>query len=99
MEGHKPHSLEHLPFEQEGFFIHYTCNAPDKEILEGYGIESIGKRYGCISDREVLKIPRKLLQRFHFQFTKDKNCLNLNLENLLIKIENEYKRLDNELKK
>ena len=41
--------------------IHYTCNAPDKEILRKMGILSLGENFG-IGENEVLLIPDKLFE-------------------------------------
>lgn len=87
MEGHLPHSLEKLTeyIPEDRNFIHYTCNAPSQEVLDRYGIVSVGNDYGCKDNREVVKIPLKLyLERF--SFTDKQSVLIINLENLLRKL-------------
>jgi len=41
--------------------IHYTCNAPDKEILREMGIMSLGENFG-VGENEVLLIPDNLFE-------------------------------------
>ena len=42
--------------------VHYTCNAPEKSILEKLGIAAIGRLFG-VEDREVLLIPESKLKK------------------------------------
>lgn len=88
MEGHKPHELENFPLylDSQNCIIHYTCNAPKKEILEKYGIVPRGEEFGCKDTREILEIPEKTYQKFGFKKTRDKNSLNINLERLIRKL-------------
>jgi hypothetical protein len=53
--------------ETDSGVVHYTCNSPDNEILEAFGIEAIGdklvKEGLCkkgLGNNEVLLIPNKL---------------------------------------
>ncbi|MBU4069442.1 MAG: hypothetical protein KJ646_00495 [Nanoarchaeota archaeon] len=83
MKGHKPHSLEYMPVVANKTVIHYTCNAPSKEILQTIGIESIGHKFGCVDSREVLKIPFEIYKKQGFQIPQDKYQLIINSELLM----------------
>lgn len=57
--------------------IHYTCNAPNEEILIKMGISSIGENFG-VDGKEVLLIPDKLFEEMGV-----KNMGTVEAENLL----------------
>lgn len=85
MEGHTPHSLEKkFPkyYESLKAIVHYTCNAPKKEILQKHKIKPIGKDFGCIDERELLEIPLELYLKKGFR-GKEKNVLSINCEKLM----------------
>ncbi|OGC93232.1 hypothetical protein A2899_00255 [Candidatus Amesbacteria bacterium RIFCSPLOWO2_01_FULL_49_25] len=46
----------------ESGVIHYTCNAPDENVLIRYGIKPMGRRFG-VDEREVLLIPEGLFKK------------------------------------
>lgn len=85
MEGHNPHSLEYFPvyISSKGAFIHYTCNSPDKGILEKNGVQTKGEDFGCANETEVLEIPEKLYFKKGFEELKDQRSLKVNLERVL----------------
>ncbi len=84
-KGHIPHGLESFPYFVGGNseIIHYTCNAPSKEILEKYGIKCIGNDFNCIDPKEVLRIPLRVYEGKGFSELKDREVLKINLENML----------------
>ena len=83
-----PHELEFMPILVKGNVVHYTCNAPKKDILNKEGIICLGNRFGCDNGREVLKIPKEkdINRGFSPEIFKDKNLLNYNTELLIRKI-------------
>ncbi len=84
MKGHTPHSLEHISMylDNKNAFLHYTCNAPNEDILVANGINMLGFKFGCQNDKEVVLIPKdKYLEKF--SPTENKYQLRLNLEILL----------------
>jgi len=85
MNGHKPHKFDSFPIFIRGknAIIHYTCNAPSQEVLDKYGIESIGQKFGCADTREVLQIPKSIYDKAGFSELYDKDILELNLEKLM----------------
>ena len=85
MEGHEPHSLEYLPVfvHSSNSILHYTCNSPDKKVLDKYGIKAKGGDFGCKDIREILDIPFKVYKKFGFFNVQDKNVLNMNLEKIM----------------
>jgi hypothetical protein len=57
--------------ETDSGVVHYTCNSPDNEILEAFGIEAIGDKLVekglCkegLGNNEVLLIPNKLFSDY-----------------------------------
>ena len=86
--GHKPHSLDFFPvFISNGnYILHYTCNAPEQNVLDKYEIISVGKEYGCKDPREVLKIPLNVYKKKGFENILNKDVLKLNLEKLIRKL-------------
>lgn len=86
MNGHRPHTLECLPFfsRSTGEIMHYTCNAPSRNTLKKYSIIAVGSNFGCKDPREVLRIPLKVYQNFGFNEVNDRLALNLNLERLMV---------------
>lgn len=83
MKGHNPHSLEYMPVITNKTIMHYTCNAPTEEILQKFGIEIIGDKFGCINPREVVKIPFEVYKKQGFQIPQDKDQLTINCELLM----------------
>lgn len=83
---HKPHSLENRTHLVDGKVWHYTCNAPDIEVLVNNGITPIGENYGCKDPREVLFIPQELYSKYGLRLTNDPLLLPLQSEILLRKL-------------
>lgn len=80
------HSLENRTHISNGFVWHYTCNAPELEVLARAGIDPIGDRYGCKDSREVLLIPQGLYKKYGLRLTNDSLLLPLQSEILLRKL-------------
>ena len=84
---HEPHLFEGFPFylKSRNEIIHYTCNAPSREILEKNNLESIGKLFGS-DGREILRIPLAVYNKYGFSEIKDKNILKINSEIMMRKL-------------
>jgi len=76
------HSLEYTYLLKDGRVFHYTCNAPNNEILKLNGIKCIGEDFGC-SNREILLIPSELLWLQGIPIPEDTSALTIYAENLL----------------
>jgi hypothetical protein len=85
MAGHKPHSLEYTAILGNNTVFHYTCNAPELEILKKHHIQAIGDEYGCIDAREVLIIPHSVYEAYGLPVRKED--IKLQSENLLRKLD------------
>ena len=69
--------------------VHYTCNSPNKELLEKKGIHTIGDRFNNgkngLADNEVLLIPASLFEQ------AGREISTIEAENLLRDISKENK--------
>ncbi|MCX8194243.1 MAG: hypothetical protein N3G19_02680 [Candidatus Pacearchaeota archaeon] len=77
--------------KMKDYILHYSCNAPKEEILDHYKIIPVGEQYGRQS-REMLLIPKKLLEKKGYSLKGDQLSISSSCEHLLVKIEEEYKR-------
>ncbi|MBU2639443.1 MAG: hypothetical protein KKG75_01910 [Nanoarchaeota archaeon] len=83
---HIPHTLERTALIRgKGCVFHYTCNPPDQEVLDRYGIGAIGSNFGCGDPREVLTIPTSVYEMLGLSF--DGDDLRVVSETLLRKLE------------
>lgn len=85
MKGHIPHSLEKIfpvCYPEQDIIFHYTCNSPSYESLQKNNILSVGRKFGCKDNREVLQIPLSLYLGKGFRGTNKENIV-INCEAML----------------
>lgn len=61
-ENGRPQGTSVVMVDGKEVVRHYTCNAPDEEILKRKGIKTKGKEYNIL-DREVVDMPMKLFKK------------------------------------
>ncbi|MEK6868601.1 MAG: hypothetical protein AABX63_03720 [Nanoarchaeota archaeon] len=82
----RPHSLEYTALIPPiGRVVHYTCNAPEQEVLDRHGIKAIGNSFNCTDQREVLLIPQRLY--YDWGYSTDPEGLKIVSEQLLRRLE------------
>ena len=83
MNNREPHQLEYTRLLPSiGAVFHYTCNSPDQETLDKYGISAIGADLNC-NPREVLIIPITIFEKEGIPIPRNENALKIRAENLM----------------
>lgn len=83
MNNRELHQLEYTKVLPSGNAVfHYTCNSPNQEVLNKYGIEAIGVDLNC-NPREVLIIPIAVFEKEGIPIPRDEDALKIRAENLI----------------